>query len=222
MAIKFADLKGKASKSGPPRMKLQDGLNTFRIVSSIVPGYKYWVKSKDGTSIPIDCLGFNKETEEFDNKTTDWVKHFFPGKNCSWAYTSFVIDRADGKLKILDHKKKLLGQVISAAEKKFGDPSDPEAGWDIIATRKKTGPKVFDVEYTLEVFDIEPAPLSDEDKELLVEMPDIEEFLKSPTPEVQKEFIEKYILGDGEDKEDDDEAPAEFGQNTPSEDDIPM
>lgn len=220
MAIKFTDLKGKASKSGPPRMKFQEGTNKFRIVSPVVPGYKYWLKTKDGTSVPLDCLSFNRNTEEFDNKKTDWVRKLFPDKKCSWAYTSFVIDRTDGQLKILDHKKKLLEQIIDAAGKKMGDPSDPENGWDIIVTRKKTGPKVFDVAYTLEFFELENTPLTAEDRKLIEEMPDIEEFLKVPTPEEQKKFIEEYILGDDE-EEDEDDVPEEFGENAPD-DDIPF
>lgn len=220
MAIKFTELKGKASKSGPARMKFQDGVNRFRIVSNVIPGYKYWLKSKDGTSVPIDCLAFNRETEQFDNKKKDWVKHYFPGLKCSWAYSSLVIDRADGQIKLLDHKKKLLQQIIDAANKKFGDPSDPVKGWDIKCTRKKTGAKVFEVEYTLEVFDIENSPLSEADLELVKTAGDIEEILKIPTPDEQKKFIEDYILGGEEEEEEN--VPEEFNQGAQGEDDIPF
>ena len=73
---KFTDLEGKAKKMGPDRMKFVDGLNTFRIVSGIVPGYKYWMKTKDGMSVPMDCLSFDRELEQFTNKVKDWVKHY--------------------------------------------------------------------------------------------------------------------------------------------------
>ena len=72
MAIKFTELQGKALKSGPERFKPVDGINKFRIIGSVVPGYKYWLKTRDGTSVPMDCLGFNRETETFDNKISDW------------------------------------------------------------------------------------------------------------------------------------------------------
>jgi hypothetical protein len=205
MAIKFTDLKGKAGKGGPERMKFVDGKNVFRIVSPIVPGYKYWLKTKDGQSVPMDCLSFDREKESFTNVKKDYVREYFPDLKCQWAYSCFVIDRADNKLKLLDLKKTLLQSIIDAAKKKFGDPSDPEKGWDILVSRVKTGPKVFNVEYKLEIFDIENAPLSDNDKKLVAEMPDIEEVLRLPSPEEQEKFIKEYILGEGDNTDSADE-----------------
>src|SRR6056300_1302584 len=155
MAIKFTDLQGKASKAGPERFKPQEGKNQFRIIGSVVPGYKYWLTSRDKVSVPMDCLSFNRETEQFDNRTRDVVREYFPEKKCSWAYQSFVIDRSDGKVKLFDHKKRLFESILDAAKKKLGDPTDPEKGWDIIFSRKKTGPQPFNVEYTLETFELE-------------------------------------------------------------------
>jgi len=194
MAIKFADLKGKASKGGLPRMKFVNGINRFRIVSAVMPGYKYWLKTKDGQSIPMDNLSFDRELEEFTNAQEDWVRKLIPEKKSSWAYSCFVIDRTDNTVKILDLKKKLLAQII-AAVKKIGDPSDPENGWDVIADRESTGPNIFNVEYTLQTFDLKNEPLSEGDLELIKELPDIEEYLRRSTPEEQKQFIEERILG---------------------------
>ena len=199
MAVKkFTDLQGKATKSGPERMKFVDGRNKFRIVSPVVPAYKYWLKTKDGTSVPMECLGFDREQEKFTNLKKDWVRHYFPELKCSWAYSAFVLDGTDGKLKLLDFKKKLFEQILHAAKSKMGDPSDPEEGWWVVCTRVKTGPKVFNVEYQLEVFELEKTPLTDEENALVADMPDIEEVLKQQTPEEQKEFIENNILGNEE------------------------
>ena len=212
---KFTDLQGKASKAGPERFKPQEGRNQFRIIGSVVPGYKYWLKTKDGTSVPMDCLAFNRETEQFDNKVRDVVREYFPEKKCSWAYQSFVLDRSDARVKLFDHKKRLFESILDAAKKKLGDPTDPKKGWDIIFTKKKTGPQPFNVEYTLETFELENSALSDEDLKAIEEAGKIEDLVKLPTPEEQEAFIKNYILGDEEEKVPDD-VKDEF------DDDIPM
>lgn len=221
MAIKFTDLQGKASKNGPERFKPVNGKNAFRIVGSVVPGYKYWLKTRDDTSVPMDCLGFNRDTEVFDNKVRDVVREFFPDKKCSWAYQSLVIDRSDGKVKLFDHKKKLFEAILDAAKKKLGDPTDPEKGWDIVFTRKKTGPLPFNVEYTLETFELENSSLTKDDLAAIAEAEEqfgtIEEIAKIPTPEEQEQFIKNYILP----KEDEDEVPGELKGEDPMDDDIP-
>lgn len=196
--IKFTDLQGKASKSGPERFKPINGENRIRIIGSVVPSYKYWLKTRDNTAVPADCLGFNRETEVFDNKKRDVVREFWPELKCSWAYQSLVIDRTDGKVKLFDHKKKLFESILDAAKKKFGDPTDPVKGWDIVFTRKKTGPKTFNVEYQLETFALETSALTEADLAAIAEAQEafgtIENITKLPTPEEQEAFIRNYIL----------------------------
>jgi hypothetical protein len=212
---KFTDLQGKASKAGPERFKPQEGKNTIRIVGTVVPGYKYWLKTRDGaTSVPMDCLSFNRETEQFDNKIRDVVREYFPEKKCSWAYQSFVIDRADGKVKLFDHKKRLFEAVLDAAQKKLGDPTDAEEGWDVVFTKKKTGPQPFNVEYTLETFELTNSALSEEDLEAIEKAGKVEDIAKLPTPEEQEQFIKGYILDE----------PAEMSDDVADEldDDIPQ
>lgn len=202
---KFTDLQGKASKAGPERFKPVNGRNQIRIIGSVVPSYKYWLKTKDGTSVPMECLGFNRDTEQFDNRTRDVVREFFPDKKCSWAYQSLVIDREDGKVKLFDHKKKLFESVLDAAKKKMGDPTDPETGWDIVFTREKTGPQAYNVEYRLETFELENKPLTEADKKAIDESVEtygtIEEIAKVPTPEDQESFIRSNILPNENDVE---------------------
>jgi hypothetical protein len=202
---------------GPDRFKPVDGKNQIRIVGSVVPGYKYWLKTRDDTPVPMDCLGFNRETEQFDNKTEDMVRKYFPEKKCSWAYQSFVIDRKDGKVKLFDHKKKLFEAILDAAKKKLGDPTDPEKGWDVIFTRTRTGPLPYNVEYRLEIFELENSPLSDEDKAAIEEAGPIEKVTVLPTPEAQEAFIKGYILPPEEEEEVDEKVEKEL-----MDDDIPM
>ena len=66
---------------------------------------------------------------------------------CTWSYAIQCIH--DGKVKVLNLKKKLLEQILVAAED-LGDPADPETGWDVHFKRSKTGPQVFNVEYKLQ------------------------------------------------------------------------
>lgn len=208
MSIKFTDLQGKASKSGPPRFKPVFGVNKIRIIGTVVPGYKYWLKTRDGNgSVPADCLGFNRETEVFDNKVTDMVRRYFPEMKCSWAYQSLIIDREDSVIKLFDHKKKLFESILDAAKKKLGDPTDEKEGWDIIFTKKKTGPKTFNVEYSLEIFELKNSELSAEDLTLIAEATEafgtIKDITVLPTPEQQEEFIKNYILPKEEEVDDD-------------------
>lgn len=215
MAIKFTDLAGKASKAGPERFKPQEGKNTFRIVGSVVPSYKYWLRTRDNTPVPMECLGFNRETEIFENKTRDVVREYFPDMKCSWAYQSFVIDRADGKVKLFDHKKKLFENILNAAKAKLGDPTDPETGWDIVFTKTKTGPQAFNVEYRLETFELENSPLSEEDKEAVEAAGSIEVIAIRQSPEDQESFIKNYILPKEE------EVDTEVEKELTMDDDIP-
>jgi len=216
MVKKFTDLQGKASKSGPDRFKPQEGRNAFRIIGAVVPGYKYWLKTRDDTSVPMDCLSFNRETEQFDNRVRDVVREYFPDKKCSWAYQSLVIDRADGKVKLFDHKKKLFQEIVDVAKKKFGDPTDEEKGWDVVFERKKTGPHTFNVEYKLEVFELSNSALTDADKAAIAEATEkfgtIEDIARLPTPEEQEQFIKNYILPKEEEDDVDEEIANEFDQ----------
>ena len=220
MTIKFTELQGKASKSGPDRFKPTDGVNKIRIIGNVVPGYKYWLRTRDNTPIPADCLSFNRDTERFDNKRRDPVREHFPDMKCSWAYQSLVIDRLDdSKVKLFDHKKKLFESILDTAKKKFGDPTNPLTGWDIIFTKKKTGAQVYNVEYSLEIFELENSALTEEDlaaieaaKELFGT---IEDITKLPTPEEQDTFIKNYVLPEEEEVDED-------VSNELMEDDIPQ
>lgn len=196
--IKFNELQGKASKSGPPRFKPVDGINKFRIIGNVVPGYKYWLKTRDNTPVPADCLSFNREDEQFNNKLRDPVREHFPEMKCSWAYQSLIIDRTDGVVKLFDHKKKLFEAILNTAKKKFGDPTDELEGWDVIFTRTKTGTKAFNVEYSLEVFELENSALTEADLEAIAAATEafgtIEDITILPTAEEQETFLKNYVL----------------------------
>ena len=47
MALKFAQLEGKAKKSSINQFQYQDGDNVVRMVGDILPRYVYWVKGEN-------------------------------------------------------------------------------------------------------------------------------------------------------------------------------
>lgn len=207
--VNFSDLKGKAEKGSFDRFKPAFGVNRFRMIGDILPMYSYWCKLADESgSVPVECLGFNRVEERFDNKEPDIVRNNDPEAKCSWSYKGLVIDREDGKIKVFDHKKKLLEAIIKLASKKMGDPTDPDKGWDIVVEKEKTGPLPFNVSYNLEVIDIEHSALTDEEKEMVKEHPTIDTFFKRPTAEEQAKFFNEKILGN-----DTEEVPEEMGQD---------
>ena len=201
MALKFAELEGKAKKSSINQFQYVDGDNVVRMVGDILPRYVYWIKGENAKNIPMECLSFNRSTETFDNKEKDWVKTYHPEMKCGWSYAIQCIDPKDGQVKVLNLKKKLLEQVMLAAED-LGDPTDTETGWDIHFNRKKTGPMAFNVEYQLQVLRCKVRALSEDEKASIAELKSMDEVLPRPSPDAQKELLDRVRAGANE-------APAE-------------
>ena len=158
MALKFNEAQGSAKKDKIDQYTYKDGDNKLRIVGDILPRYVYWIKGENGKNIPMECLAFDRNTETFNNKEKDYVREFFPDLKCGWAYAIQGIDPADGNVKVVNLKKKLMEQIMVAAED-LGDPTDPETGWDIYFQRVKTGPMAFNVEYRLQALKCEKRAL---------------------------------------------------------------
>ena len=201
MALKFAELEGKAKKSSINQFQYVDGDNVVRMVGDILPRYVYWIKGENAKNIPMECLSFNRSTETFDNKEKDWVKTYHPEMKCGWSYAIQCIDPKDGQVKVLNLKKKLLEQVMLAAED-LGDPTDTETGWDLHFNRKKTGPMAFNVEYQLQVLRCKVRALSEDEKAAIAELKSRDEVLPRPSPDAQKELLDRVRAGANE-------APAE-------------
>lgn len=193
MGISFNKAEGKAKK-GTDQYKYKDGENSVRIFGEIMPRYVYWVKTKEGKDIPMECLGFDREKEKFTNIEKDWVRHHFPELKCGWAYAVQAIDLAENKVVLLNLKKKLFEQIKLASED-LGDPTSLKDGWPIIFKKVKTGSMAYNVEYTLQVLKCKNAPVTAEQEDLIKNAKSVDEVLARPTPEEQKEFIEKSVVG---------------------------
>ncbi len=192
MAIKFGNIEGKAKKSTVDAYTYIEGDNKIRMVGDVLPRYVYWLTTADGKRVPMECLGFDRDKEQFTNIEKDWVRHYFPDLKCSWAYAVQCVDK-DNKVKVLNLKKKLFESVMVAAED-LGDPTDIETGWALCFKKQKTGPLPFNVEYTLQVLKCKPEPLSADQLEAIKELPNIDDVISRPTSELQREFIESRVL----------------------------
>lgn len=194
MAIKFGDVAGKAKK-GANSYTFKDGDNVIRIFGDVLPRYVYWLKAKNGKDLPVECLGFDRSKEKFTNIEKDWVREYFPDLKCSWAYVVAGYDVVEKKPCVINLKKKLFEQVMSAAED-LGDPTDVVSGWDLAFKKQKTGSLAFNVEYTLQVLRCKRRALSEEELEIINTSPSIDELVPRSTADEQKKFIEENILGE--------------------------
>lgn len=129
MALKFNQAKGSAQKDRADSYTYKDGENRVRLVGDLLARYVYWIPGENNKPLPFECLAFNRSTEKFDNKEVDHVKTFHPDLKCSWAYAIQCIDLATGELKILNLKKKLMSQIMDAADQLERDPTDPDTGY---------------------------------------------------------------------------------------------
>ena len=195
MGLAFNQAKGSAQKKTIDQYVYKNGNNVVRIVGKILPRYVYWVKGFNGKNIPFECLSYNRETETFDNKEKDWVQEAYPDLRCGWSYAINCIDPADGKVKVMNLKKKLTEQVMTAVED-LGDPTDPETGYALCFVKKKTGPNAYNVEYQFQPLKCKPCPLTDEEKALVAEATPIDEMLPRPTADAQKQLLDKIAAGD--------------------------
>ena len=212
MALSFSNTKGKAQKKSIDAFEYKDGENVVRLIGGVLPRYVYWLKGTNGKDIPVECLAFDREAEKFNNLEVDHVPEFFPSLKCSWAYSINCIDPADGKVKVLNLKKKLFEQIITAAED-LGDPTDYDKGWDVVFKRAKTGPLPFNVEYTLQVLRCKKRALTDEERAAADAAEDIDSKYVRLTPEEVRKTLEKISSGsDDETNAAEAEAISELGK----------
>ena len=192
MALAFGKTAGKAVKNSHESYTYKDGENVVRLVGGILPRYVYWLKGTNNKDIPVECLAFDRELEKFNNKEVDHVPAYFADKKCSWSYSVNCL--VDGKVVVLNLKKKLFEQICTAAED-LGDPTDPKEGWDVVFKRQKTGPLPFNVEYTLSVLRCKKRALTEAELAAVAEAITIDaKFIRATADEV-KVTLERITTG---------------------------
>jgi hypothetical protein len=205
MALSFNKQTGGAQKSSISSFQYKDGDNKMRVVGDILARYVYWIQGENGKNIPMECLSFDRNSERFNNQEKDWVREYYPDLKCGWSYATQCID--NGEVKVVNLKKKLWEQIITAAED-LGDPTDPETGWDICFKRVKTGPLPYNVEYQLQALKCKPRPLTDEERAAIADLKSMDDVMARPTADAQKELLDR-VRNHG-DETDDEALDAEF------------
>lgn len=204
----FGSVRDKGGADKTEHYKMRDGDNSVRIFGDILPRYVYWVKL-NGKTIPFECLGFNRDTQRFENIEKDWVKEYFPDLKCQWSYSIMCLDNLTPK--VFDFKSKLFQQIKSNLED-LGDPTDPENGWMLKFNKAKTGPLPINVEYTLQTVKClnSKGPFSEEELAAIKGSKSIHELIPRPTPEEQKAGLERLINSNSEDETIDEEISDEL------------
>ena len=207
MAIAFNKTKGGAQKSSISSFAYRDGDNKVRLVGDILARYVYWIQGENGKNIPFECLSFDRSEERFNNKEKDWVREYYPDLKCGWSYAMQCID--NGQVKVINLKKKLFEQVLSAAED-LGDPTDPDTGWDVQFRRNKTGPLPYNVEYQLQPLKCKPRALNDEEMKAIDSLKSMDDVMPRPTPDAQKELLDRIRNSASSENEIDESIEEEF------------
>ena len=198
MALSFNKQTGGAQKSSISSFQYKDGDNKMRIVGDILARYVYWITGENGKNIPMECLSFDRNSERFNNVEKDWVREYYPDLKCGWSYGTQCID--NGEIKVVNLKKKLWEQIITAAED-LGDPTDPDTGWDICFKRVKTGPLPYNVEYQLQALKCKPRALTEDELTAIAELKSMDDVMSRPTPDAQKELLDR-VRNHGEESDD--------------------
>ena len=205
MALSFNNQTGGAQKSSISSFQYKDGDNKMRIVGDILARYVYWIQGENGKNIPMECLSFDRNSERFNNSEKDWVREYYPDLKCGWSYATQCID--NGEVKVVNLKKKLWEQIITAAED-LGDPTDVNTGWDICFKRVKTGPLPYNVEYQLQALKCKPRALEEGELAIIADLKSMDDVMSRPTPDAQKELLDR-VRNHG-DETDDEALDAEF------------
>jgi hypothetical protein len=199
-ALGWDTANGEAEKNNITFMKLTGGkqVNRFRIISGIIPRYVYWIKNGEGKPRTFECLAFDRAKERFDNTRYDPVRELGltqPGEGkqagtmvplkCKRSYVCQVINRATGRVEILDLKKSIFDGVKSVCAQLKKSP------YEIDIFVEKTGATWNTTEY--KVKEIQCLQASSEgqteeeiqaDNELKEEAPDINE--QFPVPDAKE------------------------------------
>jgi len=121
-------------------MTLEDGENSFRILSSAIVGYEWWVENGEEGRRPQRVRTVSEVPEAVRNASDNRQKarHF-------WAFT--VYNYKTKTMQVLELKQQTVMRAIEAFVKnpKWGNPKN----YDLVIERVKTGSRDWDVEYNV-------------------------------------------------------------------------
>jgi hypothetical protein len=121
-------------------MTLEDGVNSFRILSSAIVGYEWWVENGEEGRRPVRVRTLDEVPDEVRNASDkrQQARHF-------WAFT--VYNYKTKTIQILELKQQTVMRAIEAFLKnpKWGNPQT----YDLIIEKVKTGSRDWDVEYNV-------------------------------------------------------------------------
>ena len=128
--------KGKQTSSNErreiQRLTLGIGDTKIRLLGDVMPRYCYWVVTKEGKKMPVECLQFSRESESFDNSAQDPFKEIdeaIYSDKPQFSYVCNVIDRADGQIKLFDLRSTIYSQIVDyATNPDYGNPADADGG----------------------------------------------------------------------------------------------
>lgn len=185
------------------RITLGIGDTRVRLLGDVLPRYCYWVVTTEGKKMPVECLSFDRETESFttaDDPFKEIDEAIYSDKP-QFSYVCNVIDRSDGKIKLLDLRSTIYSQIVDyAVNPDYGNPADDKDGYDITIKKEKTGPLPQNVKYSI-IPGRNNSPLTATEKEL--ELFDLNRIYKRQTYEEQKEWLMKntaFFAGDVSDE----------------------
>lgn len=170
------------------RVKISEQGSKLRLIGPVLARYVYWLTTKEGRKIPVECLRFDRETETMKDNVPDPLtevpKEVF-SENPQFAYVCNVIE--GGAIRLFDLKKTIYNQIVNLAkDPDWGNPADPEKGYTLTIRKEKTGPLPQNVKYTV-LPGRNAGPLTVEEKEL--ELYDLEKIIKRPTYDEQKNWL---------------------------------
>lgn len=109
--MNWNEIKSGGSGEGTPFMKLQPGMNQVRIVGLPFEVDIHWEKGTDGSNKRVVCLGVGCPVCKAGHTPTK-------------RFQVLVIDRADGKIKILEAGTSIFRQIKDyALDAEYGNPT---------------------------------------------------------------------------------------------------
>lgn len=198
----WADAKGVQTpdRKEVERIKIDtNGKVSVRLIGNVLPRYVYWVVTNEGKRMPQECLEFSRTNEDFnssDRNPFDEIPENVYNDKPQFSYVCNVIDREDGKIKILDLKRTIYNEILKfAKDPEYGNPADDKTGYNITIEKQKTGPLPQNVKYSC-LPARASSPLTEEEKKM--DLYELDKMFKRPTYEEQRKWLidnTSYFVG---------------------------